>query len=437
MVPRRSAAVRDTWYTEPTHMGKDALIRALRWSERYTKTDMVYLAHGGAWLGLAQLVASLGAFILTVALANLLTQETFGEYRFLISGFLLLSIFALPGMQTALMESTPKGFRRNIEVAFRQVFKTGIIGSFIAAGVASYYYLSGNTSLALGFTVAAIVLPFFNASNLYTQYLKALKEFRWATIATTVVRAVLLATSVLAAWFYPSHAWIIFAAFILGQTIPNYIFHQHTARTHVSADDRHDPTLTPYAWHLTIMAALGLIAVQLDKIFVWHFIGAEELAIFFVAYAIPQEVGRFLQIIPQLAFPKFANADAQTIRATLPLKMWKYFLGISVVVALYVALCPLIFKYLFPHYLEAIVYSQVLMVGMLASAFLPIKTFLTVQKATRALYALSVIVPGIRILAAVILIALFGLWGAIAAILIESLIRAMLLYILFRTTYKN
>lgn len=408
-------------------MGKDTLIRALRWSERYTKTDMVYLAHGGAWLSLAQLVASLGAFILTVALANLLTQETFGEYRFLISGFLLLSIFALPGMQTALMESTPKGFRRNIEVAFREMFRFGSIGAALSACVAIYYFAQGNTSLALGFLLIAAALPFFNASSSYIQYLQALKAFRAVTVYTAITRIILLALAVAAAIYYPQHAWVILGAFLFGQIIPNLFLHRHVKRTHVSPEDIADPAIPSYAKHLTIMAALGLIAAQLDKIFLWHLIGAEELAMFYIAYAIPQEMVRFFQVIPKLAFPKFATADPMIIQKTLLAKVLKYLIFVGCSVLTYILLAPYIFRLLFPTYIDATLYSQILALGILAAAFSPIHTFLAVRKATRLLYALSIYIPIIRIASVLVLITFFGVWGAVVAILIDALARSLLL----------
>ena len=50
---------------------KESLIRLLRWSERYTQTDMVYLTTNSAWVLLGQVATSLTAFIVLVALVNL------------------------------------------------------------------------------------------------------------------------------------------------------------------------------------------------------------------------------------------------------------------------------------------------------------------------------------------------------------------------------
>lgn len=41
------------------HTLQHRIYKLLRWSQRYTRTDMVYLAKGGTWLSLAQGVATL------------------------------------------------------------------------------------------------------------------------------------------------------------------------------------------------------------------------------------------------------------------------------------------------------------------------------------------------------------------------------------------
>lgn len=411
-----------------------SLTSLLRWSERYTKTDMIYLASGGSWLGIAQIAASLVGFVTTVAFANLLTQETLGEYRFLLSAVLILSVFALPGMRSALLESTPKGFRGNLNAAYKAMMRWAIAGSVIALATALYYMWQGSEALAIGFFIIAVLLPLLDASAVHLEYLKALKEFKRVALYTLVTRSVLLIASILIAFLYPDYAWAVLAAFLVGSIVPNLLFHRKTERHFVHAGDAPDPQLTPYARHLSIMVAFSLIALQLDKVFVWHFLGAQELALFFIAYAIPQEAARFLQIVPTLAFPKFATSAPETIRRTLMPKMLLQLGVTAVLVTAYILLAPFIFSVLFPQYMAAVPYSQVLMITALASAFLPISTYFAARKAVRTLYFLSVFLPFVRVGSLIILIAAFGLWGAVYALLVEAVVSVVCWVFLFLRT---
>jgi len=410
---------------------KNRFISLLRWSEKYTKTDMVYLFHGSFWLGMAQLAASLVAFALTVILANLLSPEVFGEYRFLMSGFLILSIFALPGMKSAILESTPKGFFGNLPQAFKSMFNYGVLGATVSLVTAGYYFLHGDTNLAIGFICIAVALPLFDSSSIYLEYLKAVRAFDKVAIYTIITRLVLLAIMSGVLFLYPNYAWLVIALFLFGNILPNLFFHKKTQNEFVLKNTETDPALVTYAKHLTLMGALSLFATQLDKILIWNTIGAEELAIFYIAYAIPQEAVRFLNIIPQLAFPKFATTEISKLKKTLLPKILKYFIFVTTCVAFYILTAPYLFQLLFPQYIEAVPYSQILMLSVLGAAFAPVNTFLVTSKNTKALYTISFIVPTVRIIAAVVLIAMFGIWGAVCALIIESVLRILLLLFSF------
>lgn len=412
-------------------------IRFLRWTETYTKTDMVYLAKGGGWLSLGQLASSLAGFGLIVFTTNMLKPEVLGEYRFLLSIFLILGVFSLPGMQTAILESTPKGYLGNLQKGFKEMIRFGSIGFVISLFISAYYFYAGNISLALGMLVVAVAIPFFDSSALFNFHLKALKEFKKVTAYNLVTRLFMLTGVVIATIFFTDFAWIILLAFLLSQIIPSLYFHFKTKREY-SQDAETDSQLLTYAKHLTFMASFAFVATQFDKIMIWKFIGSEDLALFYVAYAIPLEIQRFLQIIPQLAFPKFSTGDISQIKATLLGKIWKYALVILSVTFVYILLCPFIFKTLFPLYEEAVLYSQVLAASIMVSAFFPIHTFLASQKNIKGLYMISFLVPALRLISAFILIFTLGIWGIIISIFVEGFARAFLLvYFLLRHNDKN
>ena len=77
----------------------------LRWSEKYTKTDMVYLTKGGFWLTFAYIIFLSSGFILTIAFANLLPKDVFGTYKFVISISGVLLVTSLTGINSTLKQS--------------------------------------------------------------------------------------------------------------------------------------------------------------------------------------------------------------------------------------------------------------------------------------------------------------------------------------------
>ncbi|MDP2649953.1 MAG: oligosaccharide flippase family protein [bacterium] len=414
------------------HAAKDTLVRLLRWSEKYTKTDMVYLAGGGAWLGFSQLVSSVQALVLTLILANVLSPDTFGQYRFLIAAFSILSVFSLSGMATAVLQSTPKGYKRNLTAGLRQKIGYGLIGGVLSLAAAAYYFVQGNDAYGWSFIVVAAAVPFFSTSDLYLPYLQALKKFSEAALYNTITKSVLLASMLAAAFFFREHLAVLVGVFLFSQIIVNFVAEWRVARKHIAQDDVSDPGLIPYAKHLSVMGALGTVALYLDHVLVGHFVGAAGLAIFAVANMVPMEAMRFARIVPTLAFPKFAASRAATVRATLMPKIWRYFVLVSLGVAAYIALAPFIIPLLFPAYASAVPYTQVLALSMLQFPFLLIGTYLNAAKRVRALYLFSIAVPLTSIVAVLVLIPIFGIWGAACALLLTAFVRSMILAILLR-----
>lgn len=409
----------------------------LRWCERYTKTDMVYLVQGASWLTLTQMIASLSGFVLLYFMANALTADKLGEFRFLMTGFTLICVVSLPGMRTALRESVPKGYFGNLGVAFWAMFRWGLLSSSISILIASYYFISGNFELSLGFIVIALMAPVYNASTGYGEFLIAIKALRLNTIYSTITRFVTLILTIISIIILPDLAWIVLAATLLGTVVPNLIFHVKTLNRYSGDDKPKDPKLTSYAKHLSVMTALGLVAGQLDKIIIWNVLGPETLAFFYIAQTVPQNITANLNTIPTLAFAKFGTKDPRIIKKTLLPKIFKYLLAISLICLVYILLSPFIFEMFFPNYTDVVVYSIAFACVPVFGAFLPIKTYLTTIKDTRALYFVSIAPPLTRISAALIVIPSHGLWGVVWSMMFEALARSiLLLYFFYKSDIK-
>ncbi len=406
--------------------------KTLHLGERCTDIDMAYITDNGKWLLLAQIVSGLQTFAVTIILANTLVPEVLAEYRLAIASLSILLIFSLPGMQTAIMESTPKGFLGNLLVGIKSKVHFGLTGSVVALVVGSYYFYNGNETLSWIFIILAFFIPLFDSSTIYTQYLHALKKFKKAAIYNIFTRIALLLALVVVAYLSPSNSLPIILTFLAVQTLINFTFTRIVIIETETEEQNTDKGLVPYAKHLSIMAALTILAIHMDQILVWHFVGARELAIFFLAMAIPQEFLRFAGLAPSLAFPKFATANRKYIQKTLMPKMFRYFLVVLVITFLYIITAPLLFKTFLPTYTDAVQYTQVLAIVMLQAPFLLIKTYFNSIKAVKILYFLSTFFPILRIILGIILVTYLGIWGIVFAIVTEMILRVLFSIVIFK-----
>jgi len=408
---------------------REKVIELLRWSEKYTKTDMVYLAEGGFWLTTSKVIG-IGASLLTsIAFANLLPEETYGIYRYVLSIMTLLVIPTLSGIDTALTRAVAKGYDNTFFPALKAKIKWGVLGSIASVALAGYYFIQGNTVLANAFLLASVFIPVMDPANLFLAYLSGKKNFKSQTYYQTIIRIVtslfiigivFLTDNIIALLF------VYFASYTLLRLIFLFITKRRVDRgTHI------DNEAITYGKHLTVMKILGIFSASLDKILVFHYIGGAALAGYYLALLPFKQLQNLLGSINVLALPNFSLRSTAELKSTLPHKIIKSYVVIIPVVALYWLLAHPFFNILYPQYTDFVFISQIFMIQLF---FFPIDlmhTAITAHADKKKLYLHSVVIPIFRIIIIAILVPTYGVSGAVTSILITSLLSASLTIYLF------
>ena len=393
---------------------KNKIYKLLRKSEKYTKTDMVYLAKGGFWLTLGQIISSASAFLLAIAFANLLPKETYGEYKYILSILGILSIPTLSGMGTAVVQAVARGYEGSLSSALKIKIRWGLLSSLASLSLAGYYYFNGNTTLTFSFLIASIFLPFFDTLSVYTALLQGKKLFKISSRFRIISKAITTITIILAI-FFSKNIIIILTTYLASYTILRLIFLNITFKKHVDNKNEDSSTIS-YGKHLSLMNVIGTVATQIDKVLVFHYLGATQLAIYAIAIAVPEQIKGILKNVSSLALPKFAEKKPEEITKTLYKKMLQMFVLLLLIVISYWFLAPFIFNLFFPKYLNSVFYSRIFSISLLLIAFINLpNTYLRSQSKIKVLYKLNFLSSLLQILLLFIFIYLFGLWGVIFA----------------------
>ncbi len=196
----------------------------LRLSERYFKTDMMYLVKGGLWLTFGQIVSSFSIFLLAIAFANLLPKEAYGTYKYALSLAGILTALTLTGMNTAVTQAVARGFEGTLKKSFWIQLRWSVLMIFAAAGGSVYYFLRGNEVLGFALIIIGILSPILNSANTYTAYLGGKKDFknlsRYSAISSIIWTATVFFTLILpdfiTLFLSVSNSVFIFLFFIIG-----------------------------------------------------------------------------------------------------------------------------------------------------------------------------------------------------------------------------
>lgn len=390
---------------------KDILI----WSQKYTQTDMIYLAKGGFWLTFGKIITSISSFLLAIAFANLLPRETYGTYKYVLSVGGILGILSLPGLNDALTRAVAKGYESSFISCLRSKLRWGTLGGLASLGLAGYYFLNGNTALTICFLITAAFLPLMNAFMLYESFWTGKKSFKILTKYQVIIQ--LLAASVLIpVLFLTNNLFLILLSWFSAYTTFRFIALWVTLRK-VSFDKKQYPEVISYGKHLSLMSIIGSIASQLDRILIWHFLGAIPVAIYHFAIIPPEQIKEFLKKIDVLSFPKLTQKTKQETKSTLPIKTLKLLILIIPIVVVYIFFAPYIYKIFFPKYSDSIIYSQIFALTLLFFPRIFMQTSLVAQGEKEKLYWVRTTTPIVKIALLLVLLPIYGIYGVITAIL--------------------
>jgi O-antigen/teichoic acid export membrane protein len=399
----------------------------LRKSERIFKTDMVYLARGGFWLGIGQVFSSLSAFILSIAFANFLSPDEYGIYRYILSTAALLTIPALGGIDTALTQAVSRGYDGSFYISRKVKFRYGLLGSAGSILFGIYYLYNGNSVLGSSFLVTGIFLPFMESLSLYDSLLQGRKNFKLSSVFSSFGQLTSVSVTLMMLLFTKSIPVLVFAYFF-SWTIARYTSLRLTIKEFEPSGSV-DEGVISYGKHLSVMGILGTIANYIDRFLVFHFVGAAELAVYSIAIAPPEQIKAFLKNIQSLALPKYSERSFNSIQTSLRPKLLQISMLIMAVVIAYIIAAPFVYQIFFPKYLSAVVYSQIFSVSLITIGASLVVAAMQAHRTQEALYKFNIWTSIIQISLVVAGVTTFGLMGIILARVISRF------FVLFYSIY--
>ena len=378
------------------------------------KTDVRYLASGGFWLSIGQVIATASALLLAIAFANLLSPETYGTYKFVLSAVGILAIPTLGGLNTSMGQAIARGvegvFKRGIVTKIRW----GLAGTFGSLVLAAYYYMNRNLQLASAFALVAPFIPVFETFGVFLMYLQSKKRFRQSTRYYVLLRLLYVGVLIGVA-FATDNVLLVLLAYFGSLTAVNLFFLLRTFKT--VPPNTHDETgVLRYGKHLSLVGVIGKVGSYLDSLLLFHFLGPVQVAQYAFARAPVDQIIATYKNFPILALPKFSNRSIEEINQMFMTRLLQATLLSLAIGIAYVAFAPLAFHIVFPKYLTSVGYSQLLAISLVLQ--LPLTfigsavqsklndtppSWLYWRTAPQALYVLSLL----------ILIPFYGIAGAV------------------------
>ncbi|MEX0910001.1 MAG: oligosaccharide flippase family protein [Candidatus Paceibacterota bacterium] len=401
-----------------------------KWADKKLKTDTSYLLSGGLWLGINRSAAVISGIALSIAFANLLPKDVFGTYQFILSLASICGAFTFTGMRIVVKRAAARGNENALAEGFRTHLKWSIGIALTAFAGALYYFVNENNTLAVSLLIVGSLAPFRESFRLYSSFLSGRGEFK-KLVTLGFFRKILPTASLLLVLLVTDNPVLLVLTYFVSNTIAVGSIYLKVRRAY-HGDEPLEKTALQYGKHISAIQILGMIAGNIDKILVFHYLGAAQLAIYAFALLLPRHLRSFHQILNPLVFRKVSTMSIPALKRAMPHKAKLVFIGSIIIASAYIVTAPFIYGLLFPQYTDAVLFSQVLALGILFSPAALYKPVFGAHLKTRQSYAMQTIVPMIRITSFALLIPFFGLWGAIAALLVTQAVNFFLSFFLFR-----
>lgn len=384
-------------------------------SKKIFSQDLWYFLRGGFWWGMGRTFAFLGSFLILFVIARFAPKEVYGAYQYILALTGILSLLALPGLDSALVRAVARGNEKTFFLCEREKMKFGFLLSLSFLLISLYYLSKKNLDFFLSFLFGAIFLPFTLIFGLYFAFWQGKKRFDLQNIffASHNIFSALFFSLLI--YLKPEVPWLafgyFFSYFIFG------LFFWILTRKRIDRKTEEEPETISFGKHLTLMSIPGFISNQVDNIILWHFWGARALAIYAFALRLAQRINELLPF-SQLALPIMVKKDFNSfaVKERVFKQFLKLFLFSIPLTIFLIFISPILFKIVFPNYLESIFWFKILICILIFSPFSFLSSAFVAKMKKRELYISNFLPEFVKIISFIIFIPPFGLWGGILGI---------------------
>ena len=371
----------------------------------------------------------------TYFVVRALSQEEFGEYHFILSIVGILTIFSLRGLNNSIMQSVARGFIGTYRAAVPLAFYSSLVGSLILAGIGGWYFLDGQQEMAFGCFIAASLFPFARG---LTQW-KAVKSgeenfpaiFKLEGTAIFIMNILIIGGVILV----PGTLLIPLVILLAIPALQNCLITFLNLKTIKRDVPKEDKSIS-YGIKTSLYGGFNTVANHSVKLLLFFFLSPAILAIYIAANQLAELVRNMVQDIAAVLAPRFAKHSHYTARLDRAIKMFSLGIGL-LIIGFAFTLLPWVLVTIFGEsYREAIPYSQALLCSVVIGNIATLRfRFIRSRLDAASFRNITIITSFTRVLAAVILVPLWGLVGAVITAFIHRFSLVIITHFIIKKHY--
>jgi O-antigen/teichoic acid export membrane protein len=373
--------------------------------------------------------------IVVFVLVRVLSQESFGEYNFVLTCMNFCALFALPGLNNAVMQAIARKHPGSYRVATPVSFFSSLIGSAILLGVGLWYRAHDSQEIGTAILLCAIIFPFAKGLTQWRAFKTGQEDFKGILKIESFTIGIRNFLVIVAVLLVPGAIVLPLAIFFSVTALQN-IMQTFITLWSIPPESPAEEGILSYGFKLSLYKGLDTVASQLDRMLIFFLLSPASLAIFIAAQKVPILIKGLIIDIAVALGPRFAKHKHYKAHIDRNLRIFSVVIGTAIVTIAFTIL-PWVFTLIFgDSYNEAIPYTQALMCSYAISNHAQLKIrFIKSQMDSKSMRDIAVIIAVARIILSGTLIPLYGLTGAVISIFSTRVLRTIVIHSIMRKRY--
>lgn len=313
---------------------------------------------------ISSIVTTIASFVLVWAFTNFSDKAIYGQFSYITSIFGILSLFCLPGMNTAIIQGISKGENGIFKKGTFLKIKYGIFGTVVAIIITILFKKEPDQIKYL--ILLSFIFPLVYSLDTASAYLNGVQRFKSMAILNIIAIGIPITFTGLIIFLFPQKLFLILLTYFCATALINLISIAYINKKYISKNN-YNPKLLTFGKHLSIITVLGNLQSYLDKVIVGTFFSFTQLAVFSVGKLFQKFMKMLWGIFYQIELPKLSRisggSSLQAFNVTKRLVRFGIilFAGLGIVIIL---LIPFIIKVFFTKdYSESCFYAQLFVVA--------------------------------------------------------------------------
>lgn len=282
----------------------------MTWLDRVgKKVGLDFSKHlaNGKWIFLKFGVVAIGGWLLSFVFARLGTRETLGQYQYVLSLLMMVSICALPGLNTAALEAVAKGRDGGVIRAKQLSFFFSLIASLVLVMLGLYkIFFTSHVLLGETLIAAGILAPLYYAFNIWNIYYDGKSLFKESSLRT-IVLYIFLYIALITGLFLKFDVFGLILVYLLVYIIlQGFYFLEVTKKIENRADDHIDFW---FGVNSSIQRFVFGLSNNIPALAIAALFGIEAVAIYFIGYFLINAGSSLMGMLGYLYIPALFRGE--------------------------------------------------------------------------------------------------------------------------------